>query len=40
MDSYIKKTKSNLVRLLQRADILEHEPTRAAFIEHGVELKA
>jgi para-aminobenzoate N-oxygenase AurF len=40
MNSYITKTKANLVRLLQRTGVLEHRPTHAAFIEHGVELQS
>lgn len=38
MNDYITKTKANLVKLLQRTGVLDHEPTRAAFIAHGVAL--
>lgn len=38
LHSYIDITKQNLVKLLQRTGVLDHEPTRAAFVEHGVAL--
>lgn len=38
LDGYVSVTKANLVKLLQRCGVLDHGPTRAAFIEHGVAL--
>jgi P-aminobenzoate N-oxygenase AurF len=38
MNKYITTTKANLVKLLQRMGILEHAPTQASFIAHGVSL--
>ncbi len=38
MNKYITTTKANLVKLLQRMGILEHAPTHAAFVAHGVAL--
>ena len=38
LTSYVVTTKANLVKLLQRTGVLDHAPTRAAFIQHGVAL--
>ncbi|UTW06391.1 diiron oxygenase [Pseudomonas benzenivorans] len=38
LNGYIGTTKANLVKLLQRCGVLDHQPTRAAFIQHGVAL--
>jgi hypothetical protein len=36
--SYIAVTKKNLVRLLKRMGVLDHQPTQSAFIEYGIAL--
>lgn len=36
--SYVTVTKKNLVRLLKRIGVLDHQPTQSAFIEHGIAL--
>lgn len=38
MNGYITTTKANLVKLLRRIGVLDHGPTRMAFIAHGVAL--
>ncbi|MFN9528805.1 MAG: diiron oxygenase [Pseudomonadaceae bacterium] len=38
LNGYITTTKANLVKLLQRTGVLDHQPTRQAFVEHGIAL--
>lgn len=38
MNEYILKTKGNLIRLLQRTDVLSHGPTRSSFEKYGIPL--
>ncbi|RZL11958.1 MAG: hypothetical protein EOP40_00670 [Rubrivivax sp.] len=38
LHSYVSVTKANLVKLLARCGVLDHAPTRASFVAHGVEL--
>lgn len=38
MNSYITKTKKQLVEAIEAMGLLSHEPTRQAFINHGVQL--
>lgn len=38
MNDYITKTKINLVHTIKRMGILDHKPTRNAFIAHGISI--
>lgn len=38
LNGYIEITKANLVKLLVRCGVLEHQPTRDAFSRYGIEL--
>jgi hypothetical protein len=38
MNDYITKTKANLVNTIKRMGMLEHQPTRDAFIAHGIDV--
>jgi hypothetical protein len=38
LHTYVSVTKTNLVKLLARCGVLDHEATRASFVAHGVSL--
>jgi hypothetical protein len=38
LNDYVSTTKANLVKLLRRCGVLDHPPTREAFLQHGVAL--